>query len=508
MKDNFYITTPIFYVNDAPHIGHAYTSITCDVISRFKKLQNINTRFLTGCDEHGQKVESSAIKNNKTPQEFVDQYSQTFQAMMDKLNISNDDFIRTTETRHKESVKALWNKLKENGSIYKGKYAGWYSMRDEAFYSEKELTEDGKAPTGADVEWIEESSYFFALSKWQDKLLDYYEKNEDFIYPKSARKEVINFVKNGLTDLSISRTSFKWGINVPGDEEHVIYVWLDALTNYISALGYPEKTQQLNDYWPATHVIGKDILRFHAIYWPAFLMAANIQLPQKIVSHGWWTNDGEKISKSLGNTIDPIELVNQYGLDPVRYFLMKEITFGKDGNFSHDNLVSRVNSELANKVGNLLQRTCSFAFKHCNKALPDISTTDIDAIYNISLITKAQKTIKLCISEMDQYNISQVLEHIITLAEDANAYIDQEAPWSLKKTNPKKMQQILYTLLELMRYIGIMLQPFVPDAANKILNQLQVKQNQRKLEHLKREYALTSGATIDAPEPIFPRIEK
>jgi len=281
MKDNFYITTPIFYVNDAPHIGHAYTSITCDVISRFKKLQNINTRFLTGCDEHGQKVESSAIKNNKTPQEFVDQYSQTFQAMMDKLNISNDDFIRTTETRHKESVKALWNKLKENGSIYKGKYAGWYSMRDEAFYSEKELTEDGKAPTGADVEWIEESSYFFALSKWQDKLLDYYEKNEDFIYPKSARKEVINFVKNGLTDLSISRTSFKWGINVPGDEEHVIYVWLDALTNYISALGYPEKTQQLNDYWPATHVIGKDILRFHAIYWPAFLMAANIQLPQK-----------------------------------------------------------------------------------------------------------------------------------------------------------------------------------------------------------------------------------
>ena len=509
MTENFYITTPIFYVNDKPHIGHAYTCIACDVISRFKRLQGAEVKFLTGCDEHGQKIEQSAKKQHKDPQKFIDEYAEIFRHMMTKLNISNDDFIRTTEQRHKIAVKALWKTLEETGNIYKGKYSGWYSTRDEAFYDESELTETGLAPTGAPVEWIEEESYFFALSKWQDKLLTYYEQHPDFILPKSAKNEVVNFVKSGLTDLSISRSSFKWGIEVPNDKDHVIYVWLDALTNYISALNYPEKGTDYSKFWPSSHhVIGKDILRFHAIFWPAFLMAAELTPPKAIITHGWWTNEGQKMSKSIGNTIDPLLLIDQYGLDYVRYFLMREITFGKDGNFSHDNFVARINSELSNKIGNLLQRVSAFCYKQCNQSIPDISEQEINQLYDSDLLKETQISYTNYIESMENYNISRLLENIVSLAEKANIYVDSEAPWKLKDSDPKQMKQVLYLLLEVARYIGVMLLPFMPDLANKMLDQLSISQSERTFKHLTRDYSIKTGQNIPLPAPIFPRIEK
>jgi methionyl-tRNA synthetase len=507
-SNNYYITTPIFYVNDVPHIGHAYTSIACDVLARYMRLSGKNVKFLTGTDEHGQKVEKSAEKAGISPQAFADKTSDSFRKMAENLNLSNDDFIRTTEERHKKSVQNFWKQLEESGNIYSDNYSGWYSVRDEAYYSKDELTEDGLAPTGAPVEWVEEPSCFFALSKWQDKLLEYYENNPDFIQPKSRRNEVISFVKNGLNDLSISRTSFKWGIEVPGDEKHVIYVWLDALTNYIAALGYPEATDDFKKFWPASaHIVGKDILRFHAIYWPAFLLAAGIELPKSIVAHGWWTNEGEKISKSLGNVIDPFELVEEFGLDPVRYFLMKEISFGSDGNFSKENLVTRNNSELANKVGNLLQRTSSFAYKHCDQKVPAIDDSFITEVYESDLFKEILSLMSDNDTHMKAFHINKVLDNIIHIADQANIYIDKEAPWSLRKTDPEKMLQVLYTLLEATRYIALALQPFIPDAANKMLDQLGIPKDQRDFAHMDQKFALKPGANLLEPKPIFPRIE-
>lgn len=509
VPESFYITTPIYYVNDVPHIGHAYTSIACDVISRFMRLSGRDVKFLTGTDEHGQKVEKSAEKYGIQPQEFTDKTSAIFRQMMQTLNISNDDFIRTTEERHKEAVGCFWSKLVESGDIYLGKYAGWYSIRDEAFYSETELTQEGLAPTGAPVEWVEEPSYFFKLSKWQDKLLEYYENHPEFIIPESRRNEVISFVKNGLIDLSVSRTSFNWGIQVPGNEEHVIYVWLDALTNYIAALGYPDKEGQYKKYWPASaHVVGKDILRFHAVYWPAFLMAAGLDLPKSIVAHGWWTNEGQKISKSLGNVIDPFTLVEEFGLDQVRYFLMREVTFGNDGNFSKENLISRNNSELANKIGNLLQRTSSFVFKHCNESIPPVLPSYIDEAYNTPLLIDILSIQQQNVAAMEAFQINKVLDNIIHISEQANIYIDKEAPWTLKNTDTIKMNQVLYNLLESLRFIGIMLQPFVPDSASKILDQLNVANDQRSFAHLSKKYALKPSSPLMHPKPIFPRFEK
>ena len=506
-NNNYYITTPIFYVNDVPHIGHAYTSIACDVIARHMRLLGKNVKFLTGTDEHGQKVEKSAEKAKILPQDFADKTSEAFRQMAENLKLSNDDFIRTTEERHKKAVQDFWKKLENSGNIYQGSYSGWYSVRDEAYYSESELTESGLAPTGAPVEWVEEPSYFFALSKWQDKLLEHYENNPDFIWPKSRRNEVISFVKNGLIDLSISRTSFKWGITVPGNEEHVIYVWLDALTNYISALGYPEKTEEFSNFWPASaHVVGKDILRFHAVYWPAFLMAAGMELPKSIVAHGWWTNEGEKISKSLGNVINPFELVEEFGLDPVRYFLMREVTFGNDGNFSKDNLITRNNSELSNKIGNLLQRTSSFAYKHCEQKIPNVNASYIDELYDSELFTEMLSLVKENNTHMESFNINKVLDNIIHITDKANMYIDAQAPWSLRKSDPEKMEQVLYSLLEISRYLGIMLQPFLPDAASNMLDQLAVDTKQRKFVNLTKEFALKPGSNLQEPKPIFPRL--
>ena len=385
----FYITTPIYYVNDVPHIGHAYTSIACDVLARFKELDGNNVFFLTGTDEHGQKVEIAAKNKGIKPLEFVNQVSKNFQKLSNLLNLSNNDFIRTTENRHITSCQKLWSDLENSGNIYLDKYSGWYSVRDEAFFSENELL-NGKAPTGADVEWVEEPSYFFRLSNWQDELLSFYEENKDFILPSTRRNEVISFVKSGLKDLSISRTSFNWGVPVPNNEKHIMYVWLDALTNYITASGYSSDANKFETFWPADlHVVGKDILRFHAVYWPAFLMAAKLPLPKRVFAHGWWTNEGEKISKSIGNVIDPVKLIEDFGLDQVRYFLIREVPFGNDGDFSKKNLIQRINSDLANSLGNLFQRVISFSVKNCDEKVPDhenkFTAKDQDLIDSINL---------------------------------------------------------------------------------------------------------------------------
>ncbi|WP_341787541.1 methionine--tRNA ligase [Rickettsia endosymbiont of Cantharis rufa] len=513
MKNTYYITTPIYYVNDVPHIGHAYTSVASDVIARFMRLCGKDVMFLTGTDEHGQKVEKAAINKNIDPQKFTDQTSESFRHLMTTMNISNDDFIRTTENRHKEAVAIFWQKLLDKGAIYEGFYEGWYAVRDEAFYDESELTEDRLAPTGASVEWIKEPSYFFNLSKWQDKLLEFYEANSDFIRPMSRRNEVISFVKSGLKDLSVSRTTFNWGIkvsnNAKNDVRHVIYVWLDALANYISALGYPREQSSYGKFWPADlHVVGKDILRFHAVYWPAFLMAAEIPLPKTIMAHGWWTNEGQKISKSLGNTIDPIKLFDEFGVDQVRYFLMREITFGADGNFARSNLITRINSELSNKIGNLLQRSTAFVYKNNDGKVPLLTQSVIDKIYELPILKTAIKFAKQNILLMEKTEINKILENIINLAEEANIYIDSEAPWNLKKTDHDKMLEVLYTLLEVLRYIAIMLQPFMPTSANKMLDQLGVNKEERLFKHLVRDYALTAESNILEPTIIFPRFEE
>ncbi|MEG8229593.1 methionine--tRNA ligase [Candidatus Rickettsia tasmanensis] len=508
MNNTYYITTPIYYVNDVPHIGHAYTSVASDIIARFMRLRGFDVMFLTGTDEHGQKVEKAAINKNIDPQKFTDQTSKSFRHLMTAMHISNDDFIRTTEYRHKEAVAVFWQKLLDNGTIYEGFYEGWYAVRDEAFFDESELTSDGLAPTGAPVEWVKEPSYFFNLSKWQDKLLEFYEANPDFIRPISRRNEVISFVKSGLKDLSVSRTTFNWGIKVPNNEKHVIYVWLDALANYISALGYFDEQSNYGKFWPADlHVVGKDILRFHAVYWPAFLMAAEVPLPKTIMAHGWWTNEGQKISKSLGNTIDPIKLIDEFGVDQVRYFLMREVTFGADGNFARSNLITRINSELSNKIGNLLQRTTSFVYKNNDAKVPLLTQGVIDKIYELPILKTASKFVEQNILLMDKTEINKILENIINLAEEANIYIDSKAPWNLKKTDPDKTLEVLYALLEVLRYIAIMLLPFIPSSANKMLDQLGVNKEERLFKHLIRDYTLTAGSNILEPTIIFPKFE-
>ncbi len=503
-SQRYYITTPIYYVNDVPHIGHAYTTLACDVMARFKRLDGYDVMFLTGTDEHGQKVEDAAKSSGLTPLEFTDKVSKNFKDLLPKFNISNDDFIRTTEFRHIESVQEIWRMLLQNGQIYLGKYSGWYSVRDEAFFSESELV-NGSAPTGAPVEWVEEPSYFFNLSKWQNPLLEFYKENPDFIAPKSRRNEVISFVSSGLKDLSISRTSFKWGVQVPDDEDHIMYVWLDALTNYITATGFPNQTSaSYRKFWPADlHMVGKDILRFHAVYWPAFLMAANLPLPKRVFAHGWWTNEGQKISKSLGNVIDPIKLINSFGLDQVRYFLMREVPFGNDGDFSRSAMVNRANSDLANDLGNLAQRVLSFVQKNCKGVIPKPS--DFKDVDNF-LLSSASNLLEHLRQEYDQQNFHKAIEATWGLVSNANRYIDDQAPWALRKNDPVRMETVLYTCLETLRFLGILIQPVVPNSANKILDQLSISQNERTFFHLSPQYRLTPGQTLPKPSPIFPRI--
>lgn len=502
---SYYITTPIYYVNDKPHIGHAYTSLACDVLARFKRLDGYTVHFLTGTDEHGQKVEKTAVAKGISPQDFTDTVSQNFRDLANVMNFSNTDFIRTTEDRHRIAAQALWQRLLDKGHIYLGVYAGWYAVRDEAYYAQDEISEhNGKhiAPTGADVEWVEEKSYFFDLSKWQDTLLEYYENHPDFIAPKSRRNEIISFVKGGLKDLSISRTTFTWGIPVPNDDNHIMYVWLDALTNYVTALGFPDTNNDAyQNFWNnATHMVGKDIIRFHAVYWPAFLMAADLPLPKRIFAHGWWTNEGQKISKSVGNVIDPLELVDTYGLDQVRYFMMREVPFGKDGDFNRSALVARINSDLANDIGNFCQRSLSMIAKNLGGVVPTPNLHAEDTV----LITTARDTLDIIRPLMDEQQFHKVLESIWHVLGDANRYVDAQAPWALKKTDPKRMETVLYTCAEVARIVGILIQPFMPDSADKILNLVQVPQENRTFAHISEP--LQGGTHFPKPEGVFPRI--
>ena len=503
MNNKFYITTPIYYVNDKPHIGHAYTTLACDVIARFKRLDGFKVYFLTGTDEHGQKVELAAKKNKTKPQDFVDKVSINFRDLLKCMHIENDDFIRTTEKRHLESCQKLWDLLIKKGHIYLGKYAGWYAIRDEAFFLESEII-DGKAPSGAPVEWVEEPSYFFNLSKWQDKLLEHYNNNENFISPSTRKNEVLSFVKGGLKDLSVSRTSFSWGIKVPNDDDHIMYVWLDALTNYLSAIGYENENERFCDFWPANiHLVGKDIIRFHAVYWPAFLMAADLELPKKIFAHGWWTNEGQKISKSLGNVINPFEIVEKYGVDQVRYFLMREIPFGNDGDFSVLQLVNRVNSDLSNSLGNLFQRVVSMVVKNCNGKIPKKPLVFLSQ--DKFLINSIKDKLDVYRDLIDNQKLDQYLKNVWVIIGNANKYVDEQAPWLLKKNDFNRMEVVLYTLLETLKQIGIILQPFLPLSSNYILNHLSVSANLRNLNSINT--FIDGDIEIIIPSALFPRIE-
>ena len=508
-NNNFYITTPIYYVNDVPHIGHAYTTVICETIANYNKWLGKDVNFLTGTDEHGQKVEKSALAAGIPPQEFTNNVSKSFIELTNKLEIHNDDFIRTTELRHKKAVENLWQKLENTGDIYLDKYSGWYSIRDEAFYSSDEVTKnsEGKniASNGSEVEWVEEPSYFFKLSAWQDKLLKFYKDNPGFISPKSRYNEVLSFVNKGLEDLSISRTTFKWGIPVPSNNEHIIYVWLDALTNYLSGVGYPNiNSENWNKYWPANiHVVGKDILRFHAIYWPAFLMAANIELPKKIYAHGWWTVNGEKMSKSTGNVISPNHIINSYGLDQFKYFLLREVRFGQDGDFSEEALIKRVNSDLANDYGNLAQRVLSFVYKNNNASMPGYTVFNEEDKILLDLINTINNNIK---EFMNDYQITNALEELWIVIRKCNTYIDEQAPWSLKKTDLERMNTVLYVLCTVIKKISLIALNFVPIGANKILDQLSIPNNKRQYEHFNDE--LCPEALLPKPEGVFPRLEK
>ena len=503
MAQNFYITTPIYYVNDKPHIGHAYTTLACDVLARFKRLDGHHVKFLTGTDEHGQKVEEAANKAGVAPQAFTDAVSKNFQDLAQVMNYSHDEFIRTTSERHKQTCQKLWQILLDKGHIYLGKYAGWYSVRDEAYYTETEIV-DGKAPTGAPVSWVEEPSYFFDLSKWQDKLLAFYEANPDFVAPQSRFNEIKSFVQGGLKDLSVSRTSFKWGVPVPGDDEHVMYVWLDALTNYLTAAGWLDDEQQYQQLWPANlHMVGKDIVRFHAVYWPAFLMAADLPLPKRIYAHGWWTNEGQKISKSIGNVIDPLALVDEFGLDQTRYFMLREVPFGNDGDFSRQAMIQRINSDLANDLGNLSNRVQSLIVKNLDGAYPQIPQ---------ELQAEDQKLLGACdalLSDVrdafDKQQFHEALRLIWDVISQSNRYVDSMAPWALKKTDPARMAEVLAVLMEVIRQCAILLIPIMPASANRLLDQLKIAEDQRDFTAIGGARRDDLPVQIEKPQAVFPR---
>ncbi len=506
-KDTFYITTPIYYVNDKPHIGHAYTTVSCDVLARFARLSGKEVMFLTGTDEHGLKVQQSAEKAGIDPCDFVKPGSGRFKDLFHALHIQFDDFIRTTEPRHQQAAQAVWKTIAEKGQIYLGSYSGWYSVQDESYFTETELV-DGRAPTGAPVEWLEEESYFFKLSEFQEKLLEHYEKNPDFIQPASRRNEVIRFVESGLRDLSVSRCNFNWGIPVPGDEKHVMYVWFDALTNYISALGYPDEAHKYKKFWPATvHMVGKDILRFHAVYWPAMLMAAGLPLPEKVYAHGFWTRDGKKMSKSLGNGVDPYELIEEFGVDQTRFFMAREVVFGQDGDFSRESFIQLTNSHLANDLGNLTQRVLSMIHKNCGACLPNCGAIEPE---DEQLLTQAAGLFdSLTPLLTETYEIQKYCETIWSVIRAANQYVDAQAPWALRKTDTARMETVLYVLAETLRYVGILIQPLMPTSAAKLLDLLSIPTDERSFKFLTVEHALVSGTAVPKPEGLFPRfVEK
>ena len=506
-KPPFYCTTPIYYVNAAPHIGHAYTSVACDAAVRFAKLDGRRAMLVTGTDEHGEKVEESAKAKGVAPLDFATEVSATFRDLAESFDVDFDRFVRTTEPAHARAVEKLWKALEANGMIYLGSYEGWYCVRDECYYTESELV-DGKAPTGADVEWkAKEPSYFFKLSAFREKLIDLYEGDEDALGPKSRRNEVLSFLKGEeLRDLSISRTTFKWGLSVPGDDDHVIYVWVDALANYLTALGYGEEDDAWRDMWAgATHVVGKDILRFHAVYWPALLLAADLPPPKKIFAHGWWTKDGAKISKSLGNVVVPAELLADYGVDATRYFLLSEVPFGGDGDFSRTAMLAAANGFLANAVGNLCQRCCTMITKNCGgsaPALPD-EPTDDDA----ALLAAARGLGDAMRPHADALRLDRALSEVEAVVRAANRYFDSMEPWKLKKSDPDRMGDVLAVSLETLRCIAIAYQPFMPDAAGRMLALLGVAEGPDRMLAALPAGGVPAGAALPKPKPVFPRIE-
>jgi methionyl-tRNA synthetase len=508
----FYVTTPIYYVNDALHLGHAYTTVACDALARFMRLDGRPVHFLTGTDEHGQKVEKSAQAAGLDPQTFCDRASQKARDMTVLMNISNDDFIRTTEPRHTRSCQALWRAIaarktpKGRDNIYLGKYAGWYAVRDEAFYGEDELTTgaDGKkrAPSGAEVDWVEEPSYFFRLSDWADWLVGHYERHPEAAAPAARRNEILSFVKGGLHDLSISRTTFTWGIPVPGDETHIMYVWFDALINYITGVGYPDiESAAFKTFWPADlHMVGKDIIRFHGVYWPAFLEAGGVAPPKRVFAHGWWTVEGEKMSKSLGNVIPPEALVDKYGLDPLRYFMLRELPFGSDGDFSHRAMVNRINGDLANGLGNLAQRTLTLINRNCDARVPSPGAlTAADE----ALLDAARALLSRLRADYAEQAFHRALEALWQVVAEADRYIDEQKPWALRKTDAARAGTVLYVLAEVVRHLATLMQPIVPDAAAKLLDQLAIPPTQRSFAALAT--ALAADTVVPKPEGVFPR---
>ena len=507
-KTPYYITTAISYPNGPPHIGHAYEAIATDAIARFMRLDGYDVYFLTGTDEHGQKIQQTGAKEGLTPAELLARNVPLFQAMVTRMGCSNDDFIRTTEERHHRSSEEIWRRMEKNGDIYLGKYAGWYSVRDEAYYAadETHLNEQKArvaSKTGTPVEWVEEESYFFRLSAYQDKLLKLFER-PNYVLPKERLNEVASFVRGGLQDLSISRTTFDWGIRVPGADKHIMYVWVDALTNYITGVGFPDtNSEKFKRYWPAAlHVIGKDIVRFHAVYWPAFLMSAGIDVPQRIFSHGFLFNRGEKMSKSVGNVIDPFALADAYGVDPLRYFFLREVPFGQDGNYSHEAIVNRINADLANDLGNLAQRSLSMIGKAFGGVLPEPG--EFSAADKI-ILAAADGMISIAREHMKTQQLHQVLNAVWAVVADANRYFASEAPWALAKIDPKRQGTVLWVTAEVLRRISILSLPTMPTSAAKLLDQLTVPPEQRNFAALDGATRIIAGVKLPPPAPVFPR---
>lgn len=507
----YYITTAIHYPNGVPHIGHAYEMAGTDAMARFKRLDGYDVRFLTGTDEHGIKMAQTAEAQGITPKELADKNSAQFQRLAEALNLSNDVFIRTTEERHHKASQAIWNKMLENGDIYEGKYAGWYSVRDEAYYDESELVEgeggEKLSPQGTAVEWVEEASFFFRLSAFGDRLLKLYEDNPDFIGPASRKNEITSFVKSGLNDLSISRTTFDWGIPVPNIDGHVMYVWVDALTNYLTGVGYPDiKSADFRKYWPAdVHVIGKDIIRFHAVYWPAFLMSAGIELPKRVFAHGFLTNDGQKMSKSLGNVVDPFEIIDDFGVDPVRFFFLREVNFGNDGDYGREKFILRCNADLANDFGNLAQRSLSMIAKNCEGKVPvpdDLTDDDKE------LLKACADAIDVGRKAIDRNHVHAAVSAIWDVVGEANRYFANAEPWALKKTDPERMNTVLYVTAEAIRRLAIQAQAIVPDSAAKFLDMLAIDQDKRMFAHVGDDHMIASGTELPAPSPVFQRFDK
>jgi methionyl-tRNA synthetase len=507
-KPRYYITTAIAYPNGAPHIGYGYEVITSDAIARFRRLDGYDVFFLTGTDEHGIKIAQTAAKEGITPKQLVDRNTARFQEMATLLNCSNDQFIRTTEERHHKSSQAIWERMKQNGDIYLSKYAGWYSVRDEAYYDESETRLDQNntrlGPQGTPVEWVEEESYFFKLSAYADKLLKLYADTADFVLPRERLNEVSSFVRGGLKDLSISRTTFDWGVKVPGDDKHVMYVWVDALTNYITAAGFPDtESASFKRWWPADlHVIGKDIVRFHAVYWPAFLMSAGLAVPRHIFCHGWILNRGEKMSKSVGNVADPFALVEAYGVDPLRYFFMREVSFGQDGNYSHEAIVNRINADLSNDLGNLAQRSLTMIGKQLGGVVP---TPGAFSDNDQTILAAADAMLGKAREAMKTQALHQVLNAVWAVVADANRYFAGEAPWALAKTDPARQRTVLYVTAEVIRQVAILAQPFVPTSAAKLLDLLAIPQSERDFAALGTAHRIAPGTTLPAPTPVFPR---